>query len=535
MDDRATRWLAAGILAALTIMAFAQAVRLDFVRYDDYSYVVENPHLKAGLSASSLRWAFTSMDDCLWAPMMRLSHLIDAQIFGMRAWGHHLSSLALHAANVLLLFWLLRRASGALWPSAVVAAIFALHPLHVEPVAWVASRKDVLSTFFALLALLAYDGYAKKPNAGRYLAVLVFLALALMSKPMAVTLPFVMLLLDYWPYSRLERATAAWRALEKAPLFALSAIVALVTLAAEQRALVPVDDFPFAVRISSALVAYAAYVWKAFLPQTLYVPCMYSPAFAPWWKVLLAAGLLAAVSALACASRKRAPYFLVGWLWFLGTLAPVIGLLKFGHQVMADRFMYLPLVGLALAVCFGLADVARRRPVLAKPLAVTAAMALAGCMLLTVGQVRHWRNSEALFTHTLACDPDNYVGHCNLGITLMEQGRPEAALPHFTEAYRIYPRRLESLNDLGAAYLLTGRNAEAARVFEQVLARTPNDPEVLVNLGAALYAAGDFAGASRRACHALELSPGLSKAQQLLGMAEQAGRSGGEGAPGAAK
>lgn len=521
MPDRSTPWWIAGVLCMLVFLVFMKVMRSDFVRYDDYGYVVENTHLRAGFTPASLQWAFSSLDDCLWAPMMRLSHLLDVQLFGLHAGGHHFTNLVFHVANTLLLFFFLLRATGGLWPSAAVAALFALHPLHVEPVAWVASRKDVLSTFFALLTLIAYGHWVKHSRWSTYLAVPFLFALALMSKPMVITLPCALLLLDYWPYQRLGWTSAPRRVLEKTPLFALSALVAVVTVIAEHQAIVPVEQVPLFIRLQTAVVAYAAYLGKCFFPYPLYVPYMYSPSFILAWKVLLAACLLLIITAGAFAMRRRAPEILVGWLWFLGTLVPVIGLVKFGHQVMADRFMYLPLIGVAVAVCFGLARLPGRGDVLEKALMAVAAVALTVCMVLTGIQVHYWRNTETLFRHTLTCAPANYVGHCNLGYCLMEQQKAEEAAGHFAEALRLNPNRVESLNDLGAAYLLLGRNEEALRAFQQVLERMPNDPEVLVNIGVARYLMGDLAEARKQAARALELNPASDKARKLIERIEQ--------------
>lgn len=507
---------AAAVLAGCTGVLFIAALRCGFVRYDDYSYVVTNPHLQAGWNRETLWWAFTTFDDCLWAPVMRLSHLLDVTVYGLRPAGHHLTSVLIHMVNAVLAFALLRRLTGARWAALAAAALFALHPLRVEPVLWIAARKEVLCVLFSMAALLAYGGYVKRPGIGRYLGVTALFALALMSKPMAVTLPCVLLLLDAWPYGRFQKENALRRIAEKMPWFLLAAGVCVLTLRAEHAAITPIERMPMEMRVNSALVSYAIYLWKTVWPHPLYIPYMATPQFAVWWKAALAGGLLLAMSAAALAGARRRPYLLMGWLWFLGTLAPVIGLVSFGHHIMADRFTYFPHVGLCIALTAAVGELRRRSPAARLWLPPLAVACLAAFCVLTPMQTLIWRDTGTLFSHTLAFDAGNYAAYCNYGKFLMDQGRPEEAAAYYQRAMQINPASVEAYNDLGAAYLSMNRNEEAVEIFSRVVRLRPESPEMQVNLGAALLVSGRAAEARACALRALDIAPGFPKAMLLL-------------------
>src|SRR5436309_9259538 len=359
-------------LAVVTLAIYAQVIGHQFITLDDPTYIQENPMVNRGITGAGLAWAFTTFHATNWHPLTWISHMVDCQLFGMNAGRHLLVNALIHVANTLLVFWFLLRTTHARWPSALVAALFALHPLHVESVAWASERKDTLSTFFGLLSLIAYMRYAEAPSIRRYAWTAITLALGLMAKPMLVTWPFVMLLLDYWPLrrfdltSRREVATKLWPLLrEKLPLFALVAASAVVTSVAQSHGggVRTFTEFPIALRLSNALVSYAKYLLLAFWPDDLAVYYPYTGTDIPAWQIIGAALLLTAITAFCFFQRKIRPYLIVGWLWFLGTLVPVIGLVQLGAQTMADRYFYIPSIGLFIAIVFGLANIAERRRV----------------------------------------------------------------------------------------------------------------------------------------------------------------------------
>jgi tetratricopeptide (TPR) repeat protein len=428
--------LAACLLFAVVAGIYLPALSHPFITYDDPVYVSENPHVAAGLTWAGIRWALASTEASNWHPLTWLSHMADAQVFGLHPWGHHLTSVLLHALSSSLLLLALFRMTGALWRSALAAALFGLHPLHVESVAWIAERKDVLSGLFWMLTLLAYAAYARRaaerrPAWGAYALALALFALGLMSKPMVVTLPCVLLLLDYWPLGRFRAATmrAGLRiAAEKLPFLALSAVSCLITLRAQAGgdAVASAAEFPPGARAANALVAYCAYLGKCLYPHGLAV---FYPSFAeppPLRDALLAAAALGAVTILAAALARRAPYAAVGWLWFLGTLVPVIGLVQVGGQAMADRYSYLPLVGIFIWAAWALGDLAERHCRLRRPLACLCCAAVAGSAAAAEHQLSYWRDGETLFRHAAAVTKDNWVAHANLYATLKRRNDPGA-------------------------------------------------------------------------------------------------------------
>jgi protein O-mannosyl-transferase len=486
-------------LAAATLLVYTQTVRFDFVNYDDPDYVTNNPHVRGGLSAAAVRWAFTSTEAANWFPVTRLTHILDVQLFGLESGWHHAVNVALHLGAAAVLFAFLNAATAARWPSAFVAFVFALHPLHVESVAWIAERKDVLCALFWFVALWAY---ARR----RWPLVYTAFALGLMSKPMIVTLPFVLLLLDVWPLRR------GIRLREKLPLFAMSAAGAAITLIAQSGsgAVKPAA----AISIANAIVSYGVYLLKTVAPLDLAVFYPY-PASIPAWQVALAAAALAAITLAALRARNSAPYLLIGWLWFLGTLVPVIGFVQVGAQARADRYMYVPMVGLAIIAAWGAADLLRGR--------VRLQAALAGAVLLALGgaawaQTSYWHDSGTLFAHAVEVTDDNYVAEHNLGNYLMPiDGRLPDAVRHLRTAASLRPESGQIHSDLGAALArMPGRADEAVAELRLAARLLPESPITHNNLGNALAEAGRFPEALAEYQIALRIDPHYADAAANL-------------------
>ncbi|MFL6195873.1 MAG: hypothetical protein ACJ75H_16965 [Thermoanaerobaculia bacterium] len=415
---RASPAVLAAALALLTVLAYLPSLRNGFVNLDDGIYVTGNPHVRQGITRAGLVWAATANVGNNWHPLTVLSHMLDCELFGLNPAGHHATSLLLHTANTVLLFLVLLGMTGAAWRSALVAALFAVHPTHVESVAWIAERKDVLSGLFWILALGAWAFYARRPSPGRYLLVALLMILGLMSKPMGVTLPFVLLLLDVWP---LERLSLGWRRLviEKLPLLALSAASSVVTLLYQRTSLAPLEALPWTPRLENAAVSCAAYLGKILLPRNLAV--FYPmPAEIPLWKAAAALLLIAGLTILVLRAVRRAPWLLVGWLWFLITLVPVLGLVQVGRQAMADRYLYIPSIGLFLAIAWGIAGLIDRRIAIA--LSIAALLALA---VNTRVQIGYWHDGVALFRHSLEVTGDNPVARLGLARARAERRASE--------------------------------------------------------------------------------------------------------------
>ena len=540
-------WLIAALLALVTIALYWPATGHDFVNFDDNLYVLDNPHVTSGLTWESLKWAFFKPDVSFgyWHPLTLLSHMLDCQLFGLNPWGHHLTSVLLHALNTVLVFLLLRRLTGATWRSLWVAALFAWHPLHVESVAWVAERKDVLSACFGLLALVFYARYAQvqsQPPESRntfhvsrftfhvslfYLLSLSFFALGLLSKPMLVTWPFVLLLLDYWPLRRFALRTQnsklktllplLW---EKLPFFALAAASSVLTfvLSKHAGALAAGEKMPLGARTGNALISYCRYLGKLFWPTHLavYYP---HPGLWPLAKVLLAGGLLVGISGLVFAGRRRFPFLLMGWLWFVGTLVPAIGLVQVGGFAMADRYTYLPSLGVLILAVWGAYGLARRWQPAAIALSVAASAAIVLCFALTRQQLGHWQDSESLFRHALEVTEDNWLAHNNLGNALAKKGRLDDAIPQFQQSLRLKPDYAEAHNNLGFALVKKGQTDEAIRQYQQALRPNPDFAEAHNNLGAAFYQQGRTGDAICQYQEALRLKPDYADAHNNLGAA----------------
>lgn len=522
-------------LVLVTLLVFLRATHGGFVDYDDADYVTANAQVHAGLTWAGVQWAFTTGHASNWHPLTWLSHMLDAQLYGLAPAGHHLTSVALHAANAGLVFLTLLTLTGATWRSLVVAALFALHPLRVESVAWVSERKDVLSLFFGMLALLPYARYARRPEAGSpkqefraghrwgaYGLALLLFALSLMSKPMFVTLPFLLLLLDYWPLQRGVASARVWGRLvvEKLPFFALTAASSLVTFWVQRKggAVASVAGLPLGARVENAVVSYVRYLFKTVWPVNL--ATLYPhPGFWPTWQVVAAAFVLIGISALVIMRRRAWPYAAVGWFWYVGTLVPVIGLVQVGIQSMADRYTYLPSIGLLVALVWLAHAAAMHWRVKPGTVAVSLICLATVCAMLTWRQIGFWRDSEQLFGRAVAVTKNNYLAHNNLGFYLSKQGRIPEAIAQYEASVRIKPDYEDALNNLGHALVGQGRNAEAVPFYEAALRVRPCHVEVNNNYGNALANLGRLEEAIRHYEIALREKPDHADTHNNLGIA----------------
>jgi tetratricopeptide (TPR) repeat protein len=488
------------LLGVAVLSAFQFALHCGFVSFDDPDYVTSNPIVQQGLTRSGLKWAFTTGHACNWHPLTWISHMADCQLYGIKPLGHHLSSVLIHAVNAILLFLLLNRLTGAMWSSACVAALFALHPLRVESVVWVSERKDVLSTFFWLLAAGAYVRYAEKlKSAGSkffYALAIVFFAFGLMAKPMVVTLPFVLLLLDYWPLGRLQFGPAfSWGAVaEKAPFFLLAAGDSVVTFLVQDRfgAVANLSVLPLGARLANAPVACVNYIVKDVWPTGLAVFYPHR-ALAP----LAIAGsvcLLAAISAWVLWRGRSRPYLAVGWCWFLGMLIPTLGLVQAGYQSMADRYTYLPCVGLWIMAAWSARDWVASHPRLRVAAVIGAEAAIAACFVLTLFQARYWHDTRTLFVHDIEVTGPNYMACYSLGRNSMEMGQNDRAIDYFKDALRsgqddgLSVSRALAYNDLGYIYLQQGQISNAMSNFGLAITANPLFPQAHFNMGRAFAA-----------------------------------------------
>ena len=495
-------------LLALTFLIYAKSTGNDFVNIDDPSYVTENGHVITGLTLENVRWAFTSIEESNWHPLTWISHMADAQLYGVSPMGHHLTSVLLHMANAVLLFFFLSRATGALWRSAFVAALFAVHPLHVESVAWVSERKDVLSALFFLVTLSGYCWYAERPGPWRYAATLAAFAFGLMAKPMLVTVPCVLMLLDYWPLGRYPaRESFSRLLLEKVPFFMLSAISALLTVIAQKQggSVASMELLPLGARIANALQAYAAYIGKTLWPVRL-VALYPMPDQVSVWKVAGAALLLGAISTAVFRKGRRMPFLPVGWLWFLGTLVPVIGLVQVGGQAMADRYTYIPHIGLFILIVWCAAEAAGRWHCPPALLGTVMAAVISVLSAVTWTQISYWRNGIELFSHTLKYTRRNALAHYHMGVALTERGRLDEAAVHYSQALEIAPGDASAHFGLGCVFMRRGALDQAVSEFEKALQHDAGDAKVLYNLGNVLLDLGRVDEAITRYREALKLT-----------------------------
>lgn len=523
-------------LIMTTLAVFWQVHDHGFIYLDDPGYVTENPRVQEGLSRKNIVWAFTTPHMGLWIPLTWLSFMLDFELYGLNPGGYHLTNLFLHIVNTLLLFLVLKRITQCPWRSGFVAALFALHPLRVESVVWVAERKDVLSTLFWMLTMLAYVQYSERSRPYQYLLAVLALAFGLMAKPMLVTLPFVLLLLDYWPLDRLQpRLTAGeidaqsrdsgsliftliW---EKLPFFALAGACAVITYLAHQSAgyIKTSDVLPFGVRLANAVVAYVAYIWKMIWPLNLAVFYPLSVESLLTWQTAGAGLLLLLITITVMRAGRHRPYLVVGWLWYLGTLVPVIGLVQAGSQAMADRFTYVPLIGLFIIIAWGVPDLLhgwRHRRIF---LGAAASILVLVLMFCTWGQAQHWRNNITLFEHALNVTDDNFLAHNNLGERLAQQGKMGRAIIHFSEALRIRPDLAGVQNNMGNALVSQGRFDEAIVYYTKALRIQPNYADVHNNLAIALASLGRFNEATVHYYKVLKLKPKSAETHNNLGVA----------------
>ena len=525
--------LLAVLLATSVLVAYAGVRQHDFVNFDDPEYVVQNRHVTSGLTFANVAWSLTAVHSANWHPLTWMSHMLDCSLFGLDPGGHHVTNVLLHALATVLLFFALRTMTGAPGRSAFVAALFALHPRNVESVAWISERKDVLSAVFWTGAMWAHAAYAQRSTLPRYLAVALLLALGLLAKPMVVTLPAALLLLDLWPLRRVRLAgigddattdvrTPAPLAVpavvrEYAPLFAIALAAAIVTFLAQRSsgAVATLTALPLGFRLQNAVVTYAGYLWSLLWPTQLAV--FYPYRTLPVAEVSAALALLVALSVLAWRTRRTRPYLLVGWLWYLGTLVPVIGIVKAGDQAMADRFTYLPAIGIFLAATWAIADAASRDPRTRRALVPAAVLVAIACLLTTRRQVEHWRDSVTLFRHALAVTSRNHLAELNLAAALVERGDVAAGLEHARAAQALRPEDVKALATLGTALARSGHGDEAESAYRRALQSDPDS--VLAWLGMAVLHAEreQWADAERAYAEVLRREPEHAKAHAGLG------------------
>jgi len=513
MRNVATCLLIFGVVAAV----YAPAIGHPFSDYDDDYYVTENPHVRAGLSWQTVGWAFSSGENANWHPLTWISHELDVELFGLQPRGHHVTSVLLHALNAVLLFVLVLLATGRFGPSLLLSLLFGLHPIQVESAAWVAERKNVLSTFFFSLTLGSYGWYVRRPSSWRYAAVLLFFACGLMSKPMLVTLPFVLLLLDYWPLERIrDNNSFLSRIREKLPLLLLSFVSCVITYEVQRagHAFHPATQFPLDVRLENAILAYALYLRKAVWPAGLAVFYPHPGRNISGLQIGISVCALSLITFLVARMRRR-KYLLMGWLWFLGTMIPVIGIVQVGDQAMADRYAYIPLIGVLLAIVFLLADYL---PALKLPKAVIGGLAASVLMaysFASIRQIGYWSSSEDLWTHALAVTANNSLAHRKLGWDRLSSGDPEGALDHFRRAAEISPN--DATNHVNLGLCLDGNHAREAAIaeFRKAISLT-SDPEQLASaytdLGIDLDGIGSTAEAQDSYNHALQFNPRMFNA-----------------------
>jgi protein O-mannosyl-transferase len=510
------------ILAVGTLLVFWQVRNFNFVNYDDDDYVYENSHVLNGLTADGAIWAFTTIHTGYWHPLTWFSYMLDRQLFGASAAGFHITNLVLHIANVLLLFFILSRMTNALWQSAFVAALFAIHPLHVESVAWVAERKDVLSTFFLLLTIWAYVRYAQQPRAARYLWVVVFFALGLMAKPMLVTLPFMLLLLDYWPLNRFgSKRSPAYLLIEKIPLFVMTVAVCAATFIAQKRtgAMAAVGYFSFPVRLANASVSYMLYIIKMISPASLAVFYPHPGRNVSIFYAVTSGIFLLVITILVIKFAKSRRYLFTGWFWFVGTLIPVIGIVQVGSQAYADRYIYIPYIGLFLIIAWLLPQFLSKWPPRKIILGLSMILVLAPLGICAHRQVSYWKNSITLFSHAIEVTQDNYVAYNNLGLAYNELGRYAEAIEASKQSIKIKPNYALAYYTLGVTYGRLGRDTDAIEAYQQAIKIKPDYALAHYALGVTYARLGRYAEAIESSKQAIRIKPDFADAYKNLGNA----------------
>jgi tetratricopeptide (TPR) repeat protein len=493
------RLLICVLLAAVTFAVYLPVRNYSFLFYDDNVYVTDNAQVKPGLSWQGIKWAFTTGYGANWHPLTWLSLMLDCELFGVEPGPMHIVNVLFHIANTLLLFIVFNRMTKALWQSAFIAALFALHPLHVESVAWIAERKDVLSTLFWLLTMLAYVRYVERSSAGRYIVVLVLFAMGLLVKPMLVTLPFVLLLLDYWPLGRFPapKFSIIKALLEKVPLIVLSTASSVITFVVQRAggSVLSIHAINLSERISNAIVSYVSYISKMFWPVGLAILYPHPADRIPVAKALICAAILILITIICLYYARRRKYLLVGWLWYLGTLVPVIGVVQVGSQAMADRYTYIPLIGLFLIIAFAGAELLKKISMGTVAAGVIAGVILSACGITAAAQVRHWKDSLELFEHALDVTENNYLVENNYANVLSNLGRNEEALTHLVEALRFLPDSPEMHNNYGNILKKTGKFDQAIEQYEIALKLNPDFDLARYQIGVTLAAKGDYEGA----------------------------------------
>lgn len=516
-------------LAVLSLAIYWPVQKYEFTNYDDTIYVTQNYVTQQGISINNIIAAFTDISIGEWHPLTMISHMLDWQLFGDKAGGHHWTSVIIHIFNTALLFLFFHTITGAIWRSAFVAALFAFHPINVDSVAWIAERKNVLSTFFWILTMLFYVWYVRLPNWRRYLPVFFCFVLGLMSKPMLVTLPFVLLLLDYWPLNRTtisyqneDQTTAAVLAvkkekisfliLEKVPLFILSAVsIGLTLYAADSvNTISTLEEVPMMKRVANVIVSYGLYIKKMFWPVDLAVfyPFNFN---IPFWHIILAASLIIIITICVCVYFRKFPYLFVGWFWYLGTLVPVIGIIKVGSQSMADRWAYVPFIGLFIMISWGMFGIMKKL-VSAKIITMIVTVILVALMILTHFQGKYWRDTFTLFSHTLKVTENNSVAHYILGDELQKQNKIDEAMIHYQAAFLLHTDKSIPLVGMGRALSKQGKHEEAIAVFRQVIKIKPKSAAASDNLCRVLMKMGrveDAIEEYRRVLKLINDNPGL--------------------------
>ena len=537
-DEISERWLVAGVcvgLIALVWFVFGQTIKFPFVNFDDPEYVYEVPEINAGLTLHGIKWAFTHWPATNWFPLKNISLMLDFQLYGFNPGAFHFTNVVLHTLAVVLLFLVLRQMTGSIWSSvfvaaifaihplraesvvwksAFVAAIFAIHPLRAESVVWIEERKDVLSGVFFMLTLAAYLHYTRKRSIARYITMSILFGAGLLSKPMLVTTPFILLLLDYWRLNRSQKSEVSgqkseiqiWLPLvaEKIPLFAMSAVVAILTARGIAPAHSVADQLPFLARAGNAFVSYLVYIWQMIWPANLGVFYPYPQNGLPMWQPAVAAVVLLVVTIIFFSLRQSRPYLLVGWLWYLSMLSPVIGIIQVNLQAHADRYSYLPQIGLYLIIAWGVADLSANWRYRTQAVGVAAIVVIAALAITARAQASYWRDSEGLWNHTIAVTKDNYFAHASLADFLMRRGRVTEAIAHSEEALRVRPGDADAQNNLGLALLQTGDTPRAAEHLEKALEIDPGHMNAEVNLSWVLATA--LEGSTRNGARAVQLA-----------------------------
>jgi protein O-mannosyl-transferase len=526
------------LLILSTFTVYWQVQDHEFIGFDDNIIITDNLNVQAGLTKESINWALTTFHEGNWGPLTWLSHILDYQFYGLNPKGHHLTNLFLHIVSALILFMVLLRMTGALWQCSFVAAMFALHPINVESVAWAAERTNTLSTLFWLITIWAYIHYAEKPTVKRYGLVFLFFTFGLMSKPMLVTLPFALLLLDYWPLGRLKfgqikdssgntknrkaiKSGILYLIYEKIPLFFLSAGSSIVTFIAVKNYshLPPLEDISLSTRLTNAMTSYLKYLQKTLWPNDLAIFYPHPGNALVLWKGMLCGMALIGITVFAIRLFRKTPYFAVGWFWYLGTLVPVIGIVQGGEQAMADRYAYVPLIGIFIIVAWGLPELMEKWGSRGKILATLAAVCIPTLMLMTWVQVGHWKNTIAIFKHATRVTDSNALAHNNLGMALLDARKFEESIPHFKTAINIIPSFLDAHYNLGNAFLSTGKTKEAISHYKSAITLKPDDVDAHYNLGNAFLSAGRTKEAIFHYKSAITLKPDDAAAHHNLGSA----------------